>query len=346
MGKCNVVIDFGNGKTKISSYEKEGNTYVLATGAIIDTGNNSLESPELLQSISSFLLQMRAGAGNLIVALPEDGQTVVSTIADYPLGTSKEVDGMIKNNLTAIIPENADKFHYSWRHVRNTEDGLGEFQVAAVKKEFMENLQDIAAQHKLNLVSADLVSNAVENLAVLLQKNQKFAPKNNNEAMAIVEVGYKTVRVSVFTKDTILKTKSFEHDLYRMDKLIYDTLGDLRQDKNIVPEYLKMNPSFALKVKQYQGFLQSITSDIIMQIKKSIGGQNNYRLTNIYFTGGMYKMPQLVSTIKDSFGVPCYAFPMEDFVEITHGCILRENHKPYPSEEVFTASIGALFGGI
>ena len=37
MGKCNVVIDFGNGKTKISAFEKEGNKFVLTTGAIIET---------------------------------------------------------------------------------------------------------------------------------------------------------------------------------------------------------------------------------------------------------------------------------------------------------------------
>lgn len=346
MGKCNVVIDFGNGKTKISAFEKEGNKYVLTIGAIIETGENNIESPELLQSISSFLLKMQAGAGDLIIIMPENGVVVPTTVAEYPLGTNKEVDGMIKNNLSAIIPENQEQYHYSWRHVRNTEEGLGEFQIAAVKKQTMENIQDIAAQHKLNLVSADLASNAVEGLAVLLQKNEKFAPKSANDAMAIVEVGYKTVRVSVFTRDAIIKTKAFAHDFYRMDKLIYDSLGDLKQDKNIVPEFLKMNPSFALKVRQYQNFLQSASSDIIMQIKRSIGGETSYRLTNIYFTGGMYKMPQFVTTIKESFGVPCYAFPYEEFIEINHGCILRENNKPYPSEEVFTASIGALFGGI
>lgn len=346
MGKCNVVIDFGNGKTKISAFEKEGNKFVLTTGAIIETGENNMESPELLQSISSFLLQMRPGAGNLILIMPENGDIVPTTVAEYPLGTNKEVDGMIKNNLSAIIPENQDKYHCSWRHVRNTEEGLGEFQIAAVKKQTMENIQDIAAQHKLNLVSADLAANAVENLAVLLQKNEKLAPKSANDAMAIVEVGYKSVRVCVFTRDAIIKTKSIGHDLYRMDKLIYDSLGDLKQDKNIVPEFLKMNASFALKVKQYQNFLQSVTSDIIMQIKRSIGGETSYRLSNIYFTGGMYKMPHLVSTVKDSFGVPCYAFPIEDYIEINHGCILRENNKPYPSEEVYTASIGALYGGV
>ena len=105
MGKCNVVIDFGNGKTKISAFEKEGNKFVLTTGAIIETGENNLESPELLQSISSFLLQMRPGAGNLILIMPENGEVVPTTVAEYPLGSNKEVDGMIKNNLSAIIPE-------------------------------------------------------------------------------------------------------------------------------------------------------------------------------------------------------------------------------------------------
>ena len=210
----------------------------------------------------------------------------------------------------------------------------------------MENIQDIAAKHKLNLVSADLASNAVEGLATLLQKNERLALKNSNDAMAIVEVGYKSVRVSVFTRDTIIKTKSFGHDLYRMDKLIYDSLGDLIQDKNIVPEFLKMNPSFALKVKQYPNFLQSVTSDISMQIKRSIGSEANYRLTKIYFTGGMYKMPQLVSSVKESFNVLCHSFPVEEFITVKQGCILRENNKPYPTIEVFSSSVGALYGGI
>ena len=346
MGKCNVVIDFGNGKTKISAFKKDNDKFVLTTGAIIETGENNLESPELLQSISGFLLKMRPGAGNLILIMPENEEIVPTTVAEYPLGSNKEVNGMIENNLSALIPENRDKYHYSWRHVRNTDEGLGEFQIAAVKKQAMESIQDIAALHKLKLVSANLASCAVESLAMLLQKSEKYAPKSDNEAMAIVDVGYKTVRVSVFTRDIIIKTKAFGHDLYRMDKLIYANLGDLKNDKNIVPEYLKMNPSFALRVKQYQSFLQGVSSDIIMQIKKSIGGETRCRLTDIYFTGGMYKMPHLVSTVKESFGVPCYAFPYEDFIEINHGCILRENNKPYPSEEVYAVSVGALYGGV
>jgi len=345
MGKCIVVVDFGHGKTKISAYEKEGNKKVLTTGAIIESIDMEIDSPELLQNISSFLLQMRAGAGDMVLILPDSCEGVVSTIAEYPLGTSKEVDGMIKNNLTSLVENNTDKYYCSWRHIRNNGDGLGEFQIAAVKKSFMESMQDIADKHKLNLVSADLASNAIEGLARAVQNDEKYGPKNDKSAVAIVDVGYKSVRVVIFTKDSILKTKSFNHDLYRTDKLIYDTLGDLKQDKNVVPEYLKMNPSFTSKIMQYPNFLQTVCSDLIMQIKRSVSEGNNYKLANIYFTGGMYKMPQLVSTIKDSFGVPCYAFPIEDFVEITHGCILRENHKPYPSEDVFTASLGAIYGG-
>lgn len=345
MGKCIVVIDFGFGKTKIGAFEKEGNKRLLTSGAIIESVEGGIESPELMQSISSFLLKMKPGKGDLILVLPDGGNGVISSVVEYPLGSQKEVDGMIHNNISAFIPENENAYYCSWRHVRTNSDGLGEFQIAAIKKECIENIQEIAEQHKLTLRTADLAGNAVENLALLLQKNPKFALKSANETAAVIEVGYRSARVVVYTKDAILKTKSIGHDMYRMDKLICDSLGDLRQDKNIVPEYLKINPSFAMKVRQYPNFLQALTSDIIMQVKRSVSGEASYKLASIYFTGGMYKMPQLVSTVKDSFGVPCYAYPLEEIAEFTHGCIMRENNKPYPSEDVFAASVGAIYGG-
>lgn len=345
MGKCKVVVDFGNGKTKISGYQKEDGKQIMFTGAIIEAVEGGLESPETYQNFSNFLLKMKAGPGDLYVVLPEDEVGVFCEVAEYPISSPKELSGMIKNNLSALVNDDVTKYYHDWRQIGSPVPGQGSFQTAAVKNEYMDMIQDIAEKYKLRLTYADIATNAVEHLAGLLQKS-KHVSNSANEATAIVEVGYKSARVVVFTKDRIIRSKSIKHDLFRMDKIIYSTLGDLKNDKNIVPEFLKMNPSFAFKVSQYQSFLQLLTSEIIRQIKQAVAGEEKLKLSTIYFAGGMYKMPQLVSTIKDSFDVPCYAFPLEDFVEINHGCVQRENNRPYPSDEVFITSVGALFGGM
>lgn len=56
-------------------------------------------------------------------------------------------------------------------------------------------------------------------------------------------------------------------------------------------------------------------------------------------------MPQLVSEIKESFEVPCFAFPISDFIHIKENCIVHEAKKPEPIADIFAVSIGALMGG-
>ena len=137
--------------------------------------------------------------------------------------------------------------HSARRHVRNTEEGLGEFQIAAVKKQTMENIQDIAAQHKLNLISADLASNAVENLAVLLQKNEKLAPKSGSDAMAIVERPCKVKKTGARTFHIIL-TQGLNRQIRRMCEALGYEVKELRRVRIMNIELGNLKPGEYRKV--------------------------------------------------------------------------------------------------
>lgn len=345
MGECIVVADFGLGRTKIGAYRKTNGKYELFSGSIFDTPEGGLSEPETFQLCSSAFEKLTVKSGLLYVLLPRDEKNVIGAEADYPLGTPKEIEKIVKNNLSSFISEEEDQFNVDWRLLDAFSSGQGRFQIAAVRKTYMDMLHEMAERKHLKLRYADLNENAVEHLAKLLRRDSKYGLSSAADAAAVVEVGHKTARIVVLTKDRIVHLETVSHNLYRLDKILNSTLGDLENDPGISPELLKLNPSYVGRISQYQSFLATLSTEVIRVIKQSISGESRYRLNNIYFTGGLYKMPQLVSTVKDSFDVPCFAFPLDDFIHVNDNCISRGNRKPYPTSDVFAASLGALMGG-
>lgn len=345
MGKYYVVVDFGSGNTKISAYRKVQSGYELFSGSIFKTSATGLKNSETLQTFSQSLRRLNLKSGELYVILPEENESVVSCEADYPVGSKKELDGIVKNNLASMLKEDESLYYHSWRLVKPYSSGQGLFQIAAVRKEYIDVIHEIAEQHKLKFCYADLAANTVENLCRLIKNDKKHGLSSNDDASVIVEVGHRSVRVVTFSREAVIHTSAAVHNLYRMDKLILDSLHDLKNDQKINPELLKMNPAYALRVSQYEGFLNSLSADIIRFIKQSVSGEERYNLNSVYFTGGMYKTPKLVSIIKESFDVPCYAFPIGDYMHMSENCIHHADNKLYPSEDVFAPSLGALIGG-
>ncbi len=345
MGECIVVADFGLGRTKIGAYRKTNGKYELFSGSIFDTPEGGLGEPETLQTFSLALEKLAVKGGQLYALFPRDEKNVVCGEANYPMGSGKEIERIIKNNLSSFIPEEEDQFHYDWRLLEAYSSGQGRFQVAAIRSSYMDMLHEMAERKHLKLRYADLNENAVENLAKLLCRNSKYGISSTGDATAVVEVGHKSAKIVVVTKDRLIQNETVSHNLYRLDKILAGNMGDMENDPGVSPELLKMNPSYVNKVSQYQSFLGALSTEVIRVIKQSISGENRYHLTNIYFTGGLYKIPQLVSTVKDSFDVPCFAYPLSDFLQVNDNCISRGNRKPYPTPDVFAASLGALIGG-
>lgn len=346
MGKCFVVADFGQGKTKLSAYRKEEGKTVLFSGAVYDTPKNGFSDPEMLQMFSVWLEKLAVRRGELFAVLPVDDKFVIVGESDYPMGTEKEIAGIIKNNLATFIPEETEQYHYDWRLVEGYPSGHGHFQVAAVRSAEIDLMHEIAERKHMKLCRADITGNALENLACLLRGDKKYGLNTSEDAVALVDVGAKNSHVIVLSKDRVIENVSVGHDLYRMDKIIMSTLGDLKADKTIIPELLKLNPSYTEKISQYENFLDMAATDVIRHVKQAVSGENRYRLSTIYFSGGLYKMPQLVSRIKESFGTPCFAFPLGDFVSVNVGGIAHEARKPEPTADIFATSFGALMGGL
>lgn len=345
MGKCNVVIDIGFGLTKIVAFRKTDGKYELFSGAVFDTPEAGLSEPETLQSMALYLEKLVVKSGDMYVILPVDERTTICTQTEYPMGAAKDVSAIIKNNLAGLLPEDESLFCHSWRFLEKYPSGQGKYQIAATRTENMERLYDIAEKRRLNFKSADVTCNALENLACALQKDRKYGLASAEDAVVLIDVGYKTAHIVVVGKDKIIGTNVISHNLYRLDKIILSSSPDLKKDPNIVPELLKFNSSFTSKVSQYNGFIEALTTEIIRCVKQTVSGESRYHLTTVYFTGGMFKMPTLVSTIKDSFGVPCFAFPMSDFMQLNEGCIIRPNRKASPTADLFAASLGAMLGG-
>ncbi len=345
MGKCCVVADFGSGKTKIAAFKMEDGKPLLYSGTVTNTPENGLSDVEAVQGFALQLDKLAVKAGELVVVLPVDEKNTFATEAEYPIGNSKDVSAMIRNNLSSLISEDVEQFTHSWRLVESYSSGQGKFQVAATKTAPIEALHDIAEKKGLTLTRVDITPNVLERAGMLLRRDKKYGLNAQGDAVAVVDVGYSSAHITVVSKDKCVSTISVPHDLYRLDKIILGSSQDLMKDPKIIPETLKLNPSFTSKVSQYNGFVENVASEIIRNIKQAVGGEHNLHLTTIYFTGGMYKSPTLVSKVKDSFGVPCFAYPMNDFMSIADKCISFGHRCPHPTSEIFTASLGALMGG-
>ena len=346
MGKHHMVIEIGAGNTKISVFRKDKDVFELFSGAIFNTPESGLRDEELFSNISQFIKRVDAKKADLTILLPEDGNDVILDEITLPLGNKKELDGMVKSSLPGLLKDDESLFYHSWRLRRTYAGEQGDFQIAAVRKEYMDMLHEIAEQNKLRLVGADITTNAVERLGSLLCTNPKDAPSAPSDAIAVVDVGQKNARITVATKNSVSCVAVVSHNLYRMDKLIRESIYDQKEDSKVPFEMLKLNPSYALRISQYDGFLSQLSSDIIRHIKQAISGENRCTLSCIYFTGGMYKTPKLVSTVKESFDAPCYAFPIRDYMVMADRCIHCQGNKMYPSEDIFAASLGVWMGGV
>ncbi len=345
MGKCQVVVDFGRGKTKIGAYRTTNDKIELYSGAVFDTPDGGMEDESILRDFAVNIEKLAVKSGNLTVILPVDDKCVYCTEEDYPMGNAKEIGGIIRNNLPALISENTEPVYHSWRLMEAYSSGTGKFQITAVRNSLISTVYDIAEQKHLTLTKADITANAIEKTATLLRSDRKFGLFSGDDAVALVDVGARSVHTVVLTKEKIIRTVMSPHNLYRLDKIIADVSPDLKKDSHIVPEMLKFNSSYTSMVKQYRGFIEMLTSDIIRNIKQSVGGEERYHLTMVYFTGGLYKMPTLVSKIKDSFGVPCFAFPVSEFMQLNDGCISYGQNSNRPTVDLFAASLGTLTGG-
>lgn len=345
MGKCQLVADFGNGKVKISAFRKSGGKYELYGGSIFDTPEGGICEPECLRKFSSALDKLHPAGGDIYILLQTDEKNVFVTEEDYPADSAKSVNAIIESSLSGFVTEETEKFTFSWRLIEKYPSGRGRFQIAAARTDFIEELQDIAEKHKCALKRADIVLNADENLSRLLRKKEKYGLSSNSDTAAIIDVGHKTANVIVFNNENTVAAETLGHNLYRMDKIIADVGGDLKNDPDIALEMLKLNPSYTSLSAQYNGFLEGIASDIIRTVKHAVGSDRDSKLSAVYFTGGLFKTPGLVSAVKESFSVSCYAYPIKDFISINEECINREAKKPYPNAEMFAASLGMLAGG-
>ena len=171
MGKHHMVIEIGAGNTKISAFRKEKDVFELFGGAIFHTLEAGLKDEELFSNISQFIKRAGTKKADLKILLPEDGNDVILDEITLPLGSKKELDGMVKSSLPGLLKDDESLFYHSWRLRRTYAGEQGDIQVAAVRKEYMDMLHEIAEQNKLQLVCTDIITNAVECLGNLLCSN-------------------------------------------------------------------------------------------------------------------------------------------------------------------------------
>lgn len=97
-----------------------------------------------------------------------------------------------------------------------------------------------------------------------------------------MDVGHRGAKIVVLSKDRIIRNVSVTHEFYRMDKIIMGTLGELKKDKEIIPELLKLNPSYAHNIITVEDPVESPIKDINqVQVNAQVGLEFSAALRSI-----------------------------------------------------------------
>lgn len=155
------------------------------------------------------------------MVLPVDEKNTFAAETEYPIGNSKNVSAIIRNNLSSLISEDVDQYTHSWRFIESDSSGKGRFQVAATKTAPIEALYDIAEKKGLNLNRVEIAPNALERAGMLLRQDKKYGINVQGDAVAVIDVGYNSVHITVISKEKCVINISVPHDLYRLDKLLW-----------------------------------------------------------------------------------------------------------------------------
>lgn len=161
---------------------------VLYSGTVTNTPENGLSDADVVQGFALQLDKLAVKKGELVVVLPVDEKNTFAAETEYPIGNSKDVGAMIRNNLTSLISEDVDQYTHSWRLIESNSSGQGRFQVAATKTAPIEALYDIAEKKGLNLTRVEIAPNVLERAGMLLRRDKKYGINVQGDAVAVIDV--------------------------------------------------------------------------------------------------------------------------------------------------------------
>lgn len=173
-----------------------------------------------------------------------------------------------------------------------------ELYAAATRRDFVEARAGMLrrAGFRLRLVQPMPVA-----YASLLRSHAEECPADVGQSVALVDIGYANVSVTLFRGDRYQASKIIEAGCRELDEAIADLKG---VDRHMAGTYKNANFEGVLDAPACQAIYDRLCVDVGKVVNFYNFSNPGGDVERMYLLGGGAEIPQLVATVRDSFPIP------------------------------------------
>lgn len=249
------------------------------------------------ESIKTLLSQIKLKTKNVCTSI--SGSSVIIKRMSLEVKNLKEMRDQVFWEAEQYLPFDVSEVVMDFQLISRSSDGKADIILVAVKKSILENYFNCIKESGLKPAIVDVDFFALQNL---FEENY---PQNSGEAVAIVDLGASSIKITVafegipvFTKDCAIGGNNLTAEIQKNLGLSFidaETLkvsgaegGNTPQEVNDLMNMMAEN--FATEIKRALDFYNA----------SSTGAPVSY----ILLSGGSAKLPNLSKTVEDVVGLP------------------------------------------
>ena len=319
-------IDIGTSSIKLIKAKRGFKNFeiisIVSEAIDLDASNSNYISA-LDTSISNILEKENLTGFNIIISIPTD--YVILRNLTFPFSDIKKISNTIPFEAEDSIPYPIDTVEFDFQIIPTEETDKRDVILAAVKKDYLNEIMKIFKKYKLTPVFAGLESNA-------LLRCYEYFNSVNEETILQIDMGKNKTLVNIVQNTSIVYTRgislSINNIIEKTAKILNVSLNkaqyilesldiDLSSlDSNLMKDNFKdldiAKNKLKLIFQEAEQIIKDIAADITLTIKAS-GNYSSYsQFSRIIVTGGGSNLKGLSKIISDESGLPVVFMPFLD----------------------------------
>lgn len=307
-----VGIDIGESSIKMAEVRKSGNKYQLVNFGIYQLPKGEADGefardPEALAAgISRIVPAIPGNAPKIATAMA--GQNVFIRYITMPPMSQKELSEAVYIEAESLFPLPVHDISIDFLKVGQVkEEGIekDEIMVVAARKSHVEQLGQIIQGAGVEPGVID-----IESLALLRTVNEVLERKDDNNTIAVIDIGTNSTSVSVFKGQALKFARTLSFGGYRLTKVLMDTYSLSYEEAEATKKIMELDgEASGLNVLLHQKteLLAAHLDNMILEISRSIEFyQSRYRgerIASLAISGGVAQMKGLAEYIQDSISL-------------------------------------------
>ena len=323
-------IDIGSSSIKLIKAKRGFKKFEIISvvdEAIDLDASNSNYIAALDTSINNILERENLTGFNTIISIPTD--YVILRNITFPFNDIKQITNAVPFEAEDSIPYPIDMVEFDFQTIPTEDANKSDVILAAVKKDFVDEITKNFMKHELTLTFAGLESNA-------LLRCYEYFNSVNEETILEVDIGKNKTLVNIVRNTSIIYTrgisigigniiektaKILNVSLNRAQSIIESLDIDLSSfELNLKKDNFKNLSLSKNKLKQIFQEAEQIVKEIVSEITFTIKASRDYssysQFSRIIITGGGSNIKGLSKIISDESGLPVVFMPfLEEYID-------------------------------